>query len=309
MTPEQFNKWQQSQVDIAQKEHEKRFYAHINSLSDDLKLALAYIDDLSKLSKRDIDKLIEQMLKAQIKRYSNAKVEYLILLSALADYISQTEALGLGIKPVKGLIADAVYLPIPASGLLLDEHIDNLVLYNNKRLHDTVRFAWANKQPVNELKDVIVGTAKARYTDGLIHKQKQSSKAMIDTANQHVMTTAKGETWAENGSYKYRILATLDYSTTEICRHEDGNLYEWGKGKVPPFHYYCRSVIIPELDEGFEWLRAGRTRASMYGPVDANIRYSEWIKDNPPPEDWKPPKRPKRRRPKPSEVKQIERVE
>lgn len=297
-SPEKFNTWQQKQTQVAQLDYEYAWYAHLNSLSDDLKAIINNIDTLDGLNRTQVDDLINQLLSVQNVRYSQAKRLLMLLLGYFSDYISYTEAVGLGVTPSKGLIERLKDIPISASGMVLSAHIDNLTEYSNKRLDNSVRFAWANKQTGQELRDKVIGTAVARYKDGLIHDQKVKSRAMIDTAVQQVYNHSKAETWGDNGGYKYRLLATLSPTTTPFCRSIDGNLYTYGeRGAImPPFHYYCRTVIIPELDDGFEWLRKGRTRSSFYGETDANQTYSEWEKENPIPEDWQYPRRPKRRR-------------
>lgn len=306
-SPEKFNAWQQKQTEVAQLDYEYAWYAHLNSLSDDLKAIINNIDTLDGLNRTQVDDLINQLLGVQNVRYSQAKRLLMLLLGYFSDYISYTEAIGLGITPSKGLIERLKDIPISASGMVLSAHIDNLTEYSNKKLDNSVRFAWANKQTGQELRDKVVGTAVAKYKDGLIHDQKVKSRAMIDTAVQQVYNHSKAETWGDNGGYKYRLLATLDHSTTPLCRSLDGNLYTYGsrEARVPPFHYYCRTVMIPELSEGFEWLRKGRTRSSMYGPTDANQTYDEWLKDNPMPDDWQAPKRPNRRRNKDIKVEEL----
>lgn len=306
-SPEKFNTWQQKQTQVAQLDYEYAWYAHLNSLSDDLKAIINNIDTLDGLNRTQVDDLINQLLGVQNVRYSQAKRILMLLLGYFSDYISYTEAVGLGITPSKGLIERLKDIPISASGMVLSAHIDNLTEYSNKKLDNSVRFAWANKQTGQELRDKVVGTAVARYKDGLIHDQKVKSRAMIDTAVQQVYNHSKAETWGDNGGYKYRLLATLDHSTTPLCRSLDGNLYTYGsrEARVPPFHYYCRTVMIPELDEGFEWLQGKSTRAALYEPVSENMTYRDWEKENPQPDNWQYPKRPKRRRNKDVKIEEL----
>ena len=186
------------------------------------------------------------------------------------------------VQRVKDAGAIAAKTPISASGLLPAEHMAQLNAYNNKRLADTIRMGWAAKTPIDELNAVIIGTEKARYTDGLMHKQKQSARAAIDTAAHHTAQVSRAEARAANDVYQYRIVATLDLRTSTTCRDLDGKVYTYGasNARVPPFHYFCRTVIVPELDKEYSWLSEGRTRSSMYGSVDANITYKEWAEQN-----------------------------
>ena len=219
----------------------------------------------------------------QDNRYRDAIESFISDAALLAEYSAQSEVLALGMpKEVSKVYNKVSKQPIAASGLFIDEHMDNLVTYNNERLAKTIRFGWSNKTPVDELSALIIGTEKARFADGLIHKQKQSARAAIDTACHHASQVARAEARAANDVYKYRIVATFDGKTTPICRDLDSKVFTYGApdARIPPFHYFCRTVIVPELDKEYSWLSEGRTRSSMYGSTDANVTYNEWAKQN-----------------------------
>lgn len=278
-----WNKYQQSQVDVALNRYEKRFFAHLNSLEKDIKYYLADVSRIDNLSKPKIDGIIAELVSVQNTRYADAIVGFTDDAAKLATYVSETEVIGMGmVQRVKDASAIAMKTPISASGLLPAEHMAQLNAYNNKRLADTIRIGWSNKIAVNDLSALIVGTERVRKSDGLMHKQKLAARSAMDTAASHVVQTAKGETWRANDVYQYRIVSTLDNRVTEICRSLDGKVFTWGESSslVPPFHYRCRTVIVPELDKEYSWLSEGRTRSSMYGSTDANQTYSEWAKQN-----------------------------
>ena len=280
---EKFASWANKQTDVAINRYEKRFYRHINSLGDDIAYYLADIKRIDNLSKPKIDSIIAELVSVQNTRYADAIVDFTEDAARLAAYAAETEVIGMGmVQRVKDAGAIAARTPISASGLLPAEHMAQLNAYNNKRLADTIRQGWAAKTPIDELNAVLIGTEKARYTDGLMHKQKQSARAAIDTACHHTAQVARAEARAANNVYKYRIVATLDNRTSETCRTLDGKVYTYGasNARVPPFHYFCRTVIVPELDKEFSFLSEGRTRSSMYGSVDANITYKEWAEQN-----------------------------
>lgn len=283
VTGEEFAIWANKQTDVAINKYERRFYKHVNSLGDDIKMYLNDVGSITSASKPKIDKIIAEVISVSNTRYADAIVDFTEDAAKLATYAAETETIGMGmVQRVKDASAIAARTPISASGLLPAEHMAQLNAYNNKRLADTIRMGWANKMPIDELNSLIVGTEKLRFADGLIHKQKQSARAAIDTASHHTAQVARAEARAANDVYKYRIVATLDVRTTPICQGLDGKVFEYGgkDARIPPFHYFCRTVIVPELDEGFEWLSAGRTRSSMYGSVDSNLTYKEWAEQN-----------------------------
>lgn len=278
-----WNKYQQSQVDVALNRYEKRFFAHLNSLEKDIKYYLADVSRIDNLSKPKIDGIIAELVSVQNTRYADAIVGFTDDAAKLATYVSETEVIGMGMaQRVKDASAIAMKTPISASGLLPAEHMAQLNAYNNKRLADTIRIGWSNKIAVNDLSALIVGTERVRKSDGLMHKQKLAARSAMDTAASHVVQTAKGETWRANDVYKYRLVASLDSKTSAYCQSIDGKVFTYGApdARVPPFHYFCRTVIVPELDKEYSWLSEGRTRSSMYGSTDANQTYSEWAKQN-----------------------------
>ncbi len=283
ITGEEFAAFANKNTDVAINRAEKRFYRHINSLGKDVSYYLADIKRIDNLSKPKIDSIIAQLVSVQNTRYADAIVDFTEDAARLAAYAAETETIGMGmVQRVKDAGAIAARTPISASGLLPAEHMAQLNAYNNKRLADTIRMGWANKLPIDELNTLIIGTEKARFVDGLMHKQKQSARAAIDTAGHHTAQVARAEARAENNVFKYRIVAALDNRTTPLCQSLDGKVFTYGASdaRVPPFHYFCRTVIVPELDKEYSWLSEGRTRSSMYGSVDANQTYAQWAEKN-----------------------------
>lgn len=75
-----------------------------------------------------------------------------------------------------------------------------------------------------------------------------------------------------------RIVATLDSRTSPQCRHYDGMEYPLGVGPRPPFHRRCRTQAVPQVAERFRIPVPGRTRASQFGPVDAQLTYDGFLR-------------------------------
>jgi len=90
--------------------------------------------------------------------------------------------------------------------------------------------------------------------------------------------------YKEDGVEKYQILATLDMKTSDICREQDGKIYEIDKATVgvnyPPFHPFCRTTTVPYYDdddiEGDT--RVARDEKGRAIKVPANMVYREWQK-------------------------------
>ena len=248
-----------------------------------IKYLLANVSRVDNYSKPKIDKLIQQAVAIQSTRYEDAIIDFTSDAAKLAEYAAASERLGLAmVVSAKDVATIAQRTPIAANGLLFSEHLDTLVAYNNKRLANTIRTGWAQKIPIEDLSALIIGTERVNLADGLMYKQKVAARASIDTAAHHSAMIGKVETWKANDVYKYRIVSTLDNRTSPLCISLDGQVFEYGSSsaRIPPFHYRCRTVIVPELDKEYSWLSEGRTRSSMYGSTDANQTYSEWAEAN-----------------------------
>ena len=93
---------------------------------------------------------------------------------------------------------------------------------------------------------------------------------------------------------RYRSVATLDSSTSPICRSLDGREFKYGKGPTPPQHFNCRSTTVPIIDySGLGSSRPPQTKLrrpnTAFGPsrvrrgdtVPSNQTYGEWLDKQP----------------------------
>ena len=93
---------------------------------------------------------------------------------------------------------------------------------------------------------------------------------------------------------RYRYVATLDSSTSPICRSLDGREFKYGKGPTPPQHFNCRSTTVPIIDySGLGISRPPQTKLrrpnTAFGPsrvrrgdtVPSNQTYGEWLDKQP----------------------------
>lgn len=88
--------------------------------------------------------------------------------------------------------------------------------------------------------------------------------------------------YKESGVEWYKILATLDNKTSEICREQDGKKYRVEDATVgtnyPPFHIFCRTTTVPDYGEESEGVRMARDRTGKAIKVPADMTYPEWKK-------------------------------
>ncbi|WP_231578588.1 minor capsid protein [Geobacillus kaustophilus] len=97
------------------------------------------------------------------------------------------------------------------------------------------------------------------------------AEALVRTEASFFHNLAAQNSYRDAGMEKYEILATLDMRTSDICRYQDGKVYNVKDYKpgtnAPPFHVRCRTTTIPYFDES-EYTK-GEKRQSMNGLVDS----------------------------------------
>lgn len=81
---------------------------------------------------------------------------------------------------------------------------------------------------------------------------------------------------------KYEIIATLDTSTSTICREMDGKVFDMKDYQVGttanPFHPNCRTCTVPYFEDDTSSMRAMRNKDGKIEYVPANMKYEEWYK-------------------------------
>lgn len=115
---------------------------------------------------------------------------------------------------------------------------------------------------------------------------------LLHTEGSFIMEQGTLAGYKEDGVEKYRILATLDERTSDICRSEDGKVYDVDKAitgvNYPPYHPHCRTTTIPiyEDDDLSKEKRVARDPVTDKNyDVPADMTYEQWyekyIKNNP----------------------------
>jgi len=106
---------------------------------------------------------------------------------------------------------------------------------------------------------------------------------LLHTESSFIIEQGTLAAYKEDGVEKYQILATLDMRTSDICREQDGKIYETDKATVgvnyPPFHPFCRTTTVPYYEDvENEGTRAARDEKGRAIKVPANMTYREWQK-------------------------------
>lgn len=99
------------------------------------------------------------------------------------------------------------------------------------------------------------------------------AETLIRTDATAVVNRATIKRYKREGLQYYRILVVLDDRTTQICRNiaQEDKLYKLEDAQVgvnmPPFHYNCRSTIMPDEEE-------------LNGDIEVNDNDFEKLKDD-----------------------------
>ena len=139
---------------------------------------------------------------------------------------------------------------IPALGVqgsqVTKKYIDDVISHIKT---EAIR-GYADKEKASTVKDWIVGTKANRYSDGLLMRAKRWYRANVTSHIQSIAMVGASEYYKvlrDQGDFSdhYIWKSVLDSRTSDICRSRSNNIYEVGKGPLPPAHPNCRSNTIP----------------------------------------------------------------
>lgn len=274
-------------------------------LNRDLKEALLALDetDLSILTTIEQAALLALVRKNQVEAYTEHLDKLVLQLRLLADFEREFELESIDdvtedeVEPNDGggagLWAAVQDRAMSATGKLLAAWLGVWVTNEVTRGEDMIRKATAEGWSVSRLTIAFRGTKARKYEDGLFGSARRNTATTINTAVQHVSSTARMHTMRNivmqpkgKGKVKtnkegivtsipgnakaaaaaagikvgdklalmgYRWVSRLDSKTSQICRSLDGRVFQFDKGPLPPAHPNCRSSIAAEIPG--RWLK------------------------------------------------------
>lgn len=151
---------------------------------------------------------------------------------------------------------------------------------------------WGNKTKlINELHNELTKmclTGKSpdesiKYLSKKFNTSKAQAGNLIMTENAYFSQLAQKDCFNALDVEKYEIVATLDSHTSEICKEQDGKVYDMKDYQTgitaPPFHNYCRSTTVPHFDDfDLEGERAARDEDGKTYYVSDKMKYDDWYK-------------------------------
>lgn len=253
------------------------------------------VETLDELSRRELNDLLKRMEEAQREVLTAQMTSYGKELEVFAGYEAQWESdfikrnAGPKSKKARKLktpTAAQAYKkafdnPIGTLGKDLEGWTSKLLPNIVGRVNDEIRNGWAQGKTTDEVLRAIVGTRKGKFRDGIMSGIRKDAETVVLTATAHVAQEARMATWEANSDLivGYKIIATLDARTTDVCRAMDGKVFPLnGKSPRPPFHPRCRTTTIADLGDEFDFLDKGATRSSEFGYVGADLDYYDWLK-------------------------------
>lgn len=279
----------------------------VNKLEAFLKDAAKAIRD--RLSRDDLTALSRARAEAQLAAiasdlraiYGDASKQIQSDLTDLAEYTASAEARALGavlVEDAKLAIPSAAQVMAAATARplgqgktakMLEPFITEWASGSVERVENAIRLGYFQGKTNREIINEVVGTASNKYRDGLIDATYRNGQTVVRTAVQHVAQVARSEMWAQNADIieAYEWVSVLDNRTTQQCQALSGQVFEMGKGPLPPIHPGCRSSTTPVISNKFirDTLRKGATQASKGADggeqVPANLTYYEWLKTQP----------------------------
>lgn len=152
---------------------------------------------------------------------------------------------------------------------------------------------FSTKKAADIISEIRVGSAlgetNSQITGRLTSlgvKQKEQAGALVNTMTNHIANSARVDVLKQNEDILegMRRVATLDGRTTIFCASIDQSIIPLD-GPAPPYHWRCRTTLIPVLKEEYRREIPGSTRPAV-GPdgveqVSSKTNYPDWLKRQP----------------------------
>lgn len=284
------------------KSHDARaFDAFLKRMDADLRKQLA-AKELTEFSRARLQAQIKVVREALKDRFAEFEDVWRKNVMEFAKYESKFEAKALGqIVPAQNFtlpstsqLQAAVFTsPLsvkgPDEGKLLEPFVRDWSARMVDRVEGAIRIGYAQGQTTNQILQRIRGTRAGNFRDGILRNFRDGAEAMVRTSVQHAASMAREAVWQQNADLvkKVRWVSTLDSRTTQQCQALDGREFPLTSGPRPPAHINCRSTVVAVMDERYDFLDKGATRAARDDEgnavkAPAKQTYYEWLKKQSP---------------------------
>jgi SPP1 gp7 family putative phage head morphogenesis protein len=149
---------------------------------------------------------------------------------------------------------------------------------------------WTNKQKlIGNLRtqltqSVITGKSPKELIKNISEQMKvdrYKAGRLVMTESAAFASAGQKDCFNTLGVEKFEIVATLDSHTSEICQNLNGHVFDMKDYEIgvtaPPFHVWCRTVIVPYFVDNYG-VRAARNAEGNTYYVPSNMSYNDWKK-------------------------------
>jgi SPP1 gp7 family putative phage head morphogenesis protein len=275
-----------------------KFTKFLRDMDRDLRLRLSG-DELTAFRRGRLERLlaeVDEMLRAAYGEFTRDLAQSAVEIGTHEAGFS-SRALGTVVNietsvPATSQIKAAIFSnPLsvrgPGGGKLLKDFIKDWTQAEIKAVTGSIRQGVFEGQTNAEMVRVIRGTKVLRYADGLLETSARHARGVVQTAVQHVSTTARMETFKGNSDIVIGVewLATLDNRTCKVCGALDLKEFPLDKGPRPAIHVNCRCTVTAKLIAKFAAFNKRSARPSVgpdgAEPASAGVPYFQWLKQQP----------------------------
>lgn len=243
-------------------------------------LSRTKLNNLLRLLQNDQGAIFKTAVSSLIKRSGEIAAVY--MAQELIDLNNTIDLRGTLLNEFtkKDIFKRVIRRPLSTDGDLLEPWLNKFTNREIGRVSNAIRMGHSQGLTNQEMVQRLIGTKSRNFQNGLIQTTRRNASTIVRTSVQHVASAARQEVWEANKDVLkgYQFLATLDRTTSRICRNLDQQEFEFGKGPIPPVHPNCRSTTTPILNDKFSFLSKGSTRSSEQGQVSASTKYYDWLK-------------------------------
>lgn len=158
------------------------------------------------------------------------------------------------------------------------KHFSNRIWTNTDILAEQINSKIATAIAIGQSPEKTIREVRERFDVGRFYAER-----LVRTESAFYHNSAELRAYQELGVEKYRIIATLDNRTSNICQHKDHKVFKISEAKqgvnFPPFHPLCRTTTAVYFGEEFEpetrIARDSKTGKSYEIP---NMSYEQWAK-------------------------------
>lgn len=240
----------------------------------------------------DIEKMLDAIYTRFADQFKKSAVEFgqheAGFTSRALNVITDVQsALPAAAQITAAVFGDPLAVTGHGGGKLLEDFLDDWTSNEVKAVSGAIRRGVFQGKTNSEIVQSIRGTRALNYADGLLETTNRNARTVVQTAVQHVSSTARMQTFAENGDIVVGVewLATLDSRTCMACAALDLKEFPIDKGPRSPLHINCRCTTTAVLNAKFAALNQRTARPSV-GPdgaeqQSAGINYFSWLKQQP----------------------------